>query len=297
MIQKQIGLQNGTLLEVQLTGCATGPVIMLPGAKTSVYGAEAEALKQWGVDPELGRHLSEGLSDTFQVLTFDYEKHIMQHPQPETFTPANIVQDLLRIADGMDVKRFSYYGYSWLAVIGLQLALRTDRLDSLVMGGFPPYRGPYDEMLAVTTATHTLALAHLQTSESTKAASLDAGQPDAYDWDAAPVALNSRQTQQFRTLYAALSGFDDTVIHEKLRNLPKLVFAGEADTIVYGERFGGVTVDIAGRLQESEVDLTRHGWDVAMILGAEGDHTKAMQPAAVLPVIVPWLLRCLVDPK
>jgi hypothetical protein len=33
-------------------------------------------------------------------------------------------------------ERFAYYGYSWLALSGLQLAIRTDRLAALVMGGF-----------------------------------------------------------------------------------------------------------------------------------------------------------------
>lgn len=36
----------------------------------------------------------------------------------------------------MNIKKFSYYGYSWLALVGLQLAIRTNRLESLIMGGF-----------------------------------------------------------------------------------------------------------------------------------------------------------------
>jgi hypothetical protein len=42
-------------------------------------------------------------------------------------------------------------------LVGLQLAIRTDRLTALVMGGFPPLSGPYDEMLDVTSATHRMA--------------------------------------------------------------------------------------------------------------------------------------------
>jgi len=122
----------------------------------SVYGQEAETLKLWGADPELGKHLVEGLADTCQVLHFDYEGHLFEHPV-DRLTADHIVNDFLHIADQMNIGRFAYYGYSWLALAGLQLALRTDRLDSLVMGGFPPYGGPYAEMLTVTRHTHQQA--------------------------------------------------------------------------------------------------------------------------------------------
>jgi pimeloyl-ACP methyl ester carboxylesterase len=111
-----------------------------------------------GFDPELGIHFVEGLTDTFQVLFFDYEGHRFQYPNPERLTPDNIVTDFLHIADEMNIKNLSYYGYSWLALVGLQLAIRTNRLESLVMGGFPPYEGPYQEMMIVTNKTYMQAL-------------------------------------------------------------------------------------------------------------------------------------------
>lgn len=139
---KLVTLSDGSTLEVGLTGKPSGPILMLPIAKKSVTGQEAESLKMWGVDPELGKHFVEGLSDLFQVLHFDYEGHRFQHYQPDRLTAEYIVLDFLHIADQMGVDTFSYYGYSWLALAGLQLALRTNRLESLIMGGFPPYEGP-----------------------------------------------------------------------------------------------------------------------------------------------------------
>lgn len=287
-MKKDVALQDGSKLEVHLTGKSGGKTIMLPGAKKTVVGQDAEALKMWGVDPELGNRLVEGLSDSFQVLSFDYEGHLFEHPQPDRLTPDNIAKDLLRIADEMNVESFSYYGYSWLALVGLQLAVRTTRLESLIMGGFPPYEGPYKEMLTVTAKTYEQAL-------SSQASSFDnppdvPANPEEIDWDAVRVTMDPNQTKQFYTLYQSLTAFDDKQIQSKL-NLPKLTFAGERDTIVYGENFGGVTVDIAGILRKHETELHRLGWDVKVIAGKSMDHTKAMQPATVLPIIKPWLIN------
>lgn len=155
---KMVKLMNGSEIEVRLAGNPDSKTIMLPIAKKTVYGEEAENLNMWGVDPELGDHFVEGLADTFQVLYFDYEGHLFAYPNPDHLTPEQIVQDLLWIADEMKIRSFSYYGYSWLALAGLQLAIRTDRLESLIMGGYPPYQGPYLEMMTVTNKAYEQAL-------------------------------------------------------------------------------------------------------------------------------------------
>ncbi|MEK4348630.1 alpha/beta fold hydrolase [Paenibacillus sp. FSL P4-0184] len=286
-MKKIIRLTNHSAIEVGLTGGSDRPTIMLPIAKKSVYNQEAENLKLWGVDPELGKHFVEGLADTFQVLYFDYEGHLFQHPV-DNVTVDHIVKDLLLIADEMNVKSFSYYGYSWLALIGLQLAIRTNRLESLVMGGFPPYNGPYQEMLTVTQKTHTQALNNQ--NEAAEKSSIETEYPDEIDWDNIKVSMDTRVTAQFVALYESLTAFDDRSIHHLL-SLPKLAFAGEDDTIVYGENFGNVTVDIAGILKKNTTKLCDLGWDVEMLTGTQMDHTKAMQPALVIPLIKPWFIK------
>ncbi|KOY16010.1 hypothetical protein AMS66_14210 [Paenibacillus xylanivorans] len=290
-MKKMITLLNGSQLEVGLTGGQDRSVIMLPIAKKSVTGQEAETLKLWGVDPELGAKFIFGLSDEFQVLHFDYEGHYMAHPHPEHFTPEYIAQDLLRIADQMNVNRFSYYGYSWLALVGLHLALRTDRMESLIMGGFPPYEGPYEEMRVVTTRTYEEAWKQHESTEEKNGAEAFINEqfsPDEVDWDNMELKIDPAQTKQFATLYQDLIDFDDQRIQTQL-NIPRLAFAGERDMIVYGEKFGGVTVDIAGRLQKNKQILENFGWTVEIIKGADMDHTKAMQPSIVLPIIHSWL--------
>ncbi|MEK4237164.1 alpha/beta fold hydrolase [Paenibacillus sp. FSL H7-0714] len=286
-MKKIIRLTNHSAIEVGLTGGSDRPTIMLPIAKKSVYNQEAENLKLWGVDPELGKHFVEGLADTFQVLYFDYEGHLFQHPV-DNLTVDHIVKDLLLIADEMNVKSFSYYGYSWLALIGLQLAIRTNRLESLVMGGFPPYNGPYQEMLIVTQKTHTQALNNQ--NEVAEKNSIETENPDEIDWDNIKVSMDTRVTAQFVALYESLTSFDDRSIYQLL-SLPKLAFAGENDTIVYGENFGNVTVDIAGILKKNSTKLCDLGWDVEVLTGSQMDHTKAMQPAMVIPLIKPWFIK------
>ncbi|HWO96434.1 MAG TPA: alpha/beta hydrolase [Bacillus sp. (in: firmicutes)] len=287
-MEKIIKLMDETEIKVGLVGNTDFKTIMLPVAKESVYGQEAENLKLWGVDPEFGKHLIEGLLDKFQVLYFDYEGHRLQFPNPENLTPENIVKDLLVIADEMNVKKFSYYGYSWLALVGLQLAIRTDRLESLIMGGFPPMDGPYKEMMVVTNKTYQQALNNQSSPVSNEQEDIES--PEKIDWDNIKVKIDTNQTKQFVTMYKNLMDFDDRNIQHQLV-IPKLTFAGEKDTIVYGENFGSVTVDIVGILQKNKEELEHLGWDVEIIKGNGMDHTKAMQPITVLSLVKPWLIK------
>lgn len=302
-----IRLDDGTPLEATIEG--TGPAILLPVDPTPVVGDRADELRKWGVDPALGRRLIDGLSDRFEVVAFDYEGHLAAHPKPDTLTPMTIAADFLTIADAAGAERFGYYGYSWLALAGLQLALRTDRLSALVMGGYPPLDGPYEEMLAVTTAGHDQAIevaarraagesidgdAAASAASTGSAALADSADWDPADWDPADfdwssveITLSEEQTRQYLTLYRELQDFDDRAIQDRL-TIPRLCFAGSEDAIDYGEKWGDVRVDLAGPLVRERSTLESLGWQVAVLDGL--DHTSAMQPDAVLPVIRPWLM-------
>ncbi|WP_328607358.1 alpha/beta hydrolase [Amycolatopsis sp. NBC_00345] len=269
-------LEDGSVLEIEVHG--EGPAVLLPVNPRPIEGEQAESMRQWGADPALGRSLISGLAG-FRVVAFDYEGHVMAHPRPDSLTPAAVAADFLAVADTVGARRFAYYGYSWLALAGLQLALRTDRLDGLAMGGFPPLDGPYAEMLAVTRATHEMAVAG---PAETPTAGSSESQPG--DWDSVEVTMSTGQTRQFVTLYEALQDFDD---HAARLACPRLCFAGSADRIEYGERWGGVTVDIAGPFETRRAELAERGWTVEVLDGL--DHMTAMQATAVLPVLRPWL--------
>ncbi|MBV1853810.1 alpha/beta fold hydrolase [Catellatospora tritici] len=269
-------LHDGAHLPLHLTG--EGPDLLLAVNPDPVEGPQADAMRAWGADPELGRDLIAGLADRFRVIAFDYEGHVQRHPKPDTLTPDNVAADLLAVADAAGAQRFAYYGYSWLALAGLQLALRTDRLAALVMGGYPPIDGPYRQMLAVTTAAHAKATAP----------AAPPGEVVAGDWATVQVTSTEAQTRQFVTLYQALRTFDDRAAQARV-HCPRLCVVGSADTIAYGPDWGGVVVDIAGPLLRERAAAEAHGWDVAVLDGL--DHMGAMQAAAVLPVLRPWLTR------
>ncbi|MBO4210930.1 alpha/beta hydrolase, partial [Micromonospora echinofusca] len=90
--------------------------------------------------------------------------------------------------------------------------------------------------------------------------------------------------------YQALSTFDDHAAQAHL-HCPRLCFAGSTDTITYDERWGGVHLDIGGTLATHRRQLEDLGWQVHLLDGL--DHTQAMQPQHVLPVLHPWLTRTL----
>lgn len=265
-------LHDGSLIEIEVAG--TGPTLLLPVNPHPVEGLQAEQMVQYGADPALGQTLIKGLSDSLRVVAFHYEGQCMSIPKPKTLTPANIVKDFLSVADAVGTERFAYYGYSWLAMSGLQLAIRTDRLSALIMGGFPPLDGPYKEMLCVTTATHKVASA-TQTSEVVD---------EEDEWSSG--SLSPDQTQQFMTLYQALQNFDDRAVQSRI-TCPRLCFVGSADEIQYGKRWGDVLVSLAGPTVHGQTELAALGWEVRVLDGL--NHIQVMQAAQVLPILRPWL--------
>ncbi|HEX6682027.1 MAG TPA: hypothetical protein VF062_04500 [Candidatus Limnocylindrales bacterium] len=274
-------LNDGAVIEVEVTG--SGPALLLPVDPVPVTGPRADELRRWGTDPALGRSLVDGLADVCRVVAFPYEAHVLAHPRPQSLTPESIAADMLAVADAAGVERFTYYGYSWLALCGLQLAIRTGRLDGLAMGGYPPMEGPYDEMLKVTRATHELALAPRETPKKDP----DPDPDGEIDWSTVEMTLSPDQTQQFVTLYEALQGFDDRAAQSRLTCPRRLCFAGTADQVEYEPRWGGVAVDMAGPLRTHREELRALGWRVELLDGL--DHTTAMQPATVLPLLRSWL--------
>jgi len=263
---------DGSTITIEVHG--TGPTLLLPVNPEPAQGEQAEAMRAWGADPALGRSLMEGLGDLVRVAAFDYEGHVLAHPKPATLTPDNISADLLAVADAVGADRFFYYGYSWLALSGLQLALRTDRLAGLAMGGYPPVAGPYKEMLVVTNGT----LRQVGTATGKE--------PTPGDWSTVEVDMSEAQARQFVTLYEALQDFDDSAAQARI-TCPRLCFAGSADVIEYDERFGGVRVDLAGPIARNRAELESLGWTVALLDGL--DHAQAMQAPNALPVLRPWL--------
>ncbi len=265
-------LHDGSTIEIEIHGA--GPALLLPVNPQPVTGPLAEQMRQYGADPALGQSLIDGLRDVFRVVAFDYEGQCIRIPKPDTLTPANIASDLLAVADAARVDRFAYYGYSWLAMIGLQLAIRTGRLSALIMGGFPPLNGPYEEMLRVTTATYEMAAGARP-------------MPPAGESEWSEMTLTRDQTRQFVTLYQALRGFDDRAAQARLA-CPRLCFVGSKDEIQYPQSWENVYVSLADPIVQGQAELHDLGWDVQVLDGL--DHIQAMQAKYVVPMLRSWLI-------
>jgi pimeloyl-ACP methyl ester carboxylesterase len=273
-------MHDDTLIDVSATGA--GPAVLLPVSTAVIEGEAAEQMRAWGADPALGQTLATCLAEAgFRAVTADYEGHLTDHPKPDTLTAVAVAADLLAIADAAGADRFAYYGYSWLALAGLQLATRTDRLTALAMGGYPPLGGPYDAMLEVTRIAHQMAVAN-QGKPATVA--------EPGDWDSAEVSRHPDQTAQYVTLYESLHDFDEPAALDRL-HIPRLAFAGADDNITYGPKWNDAYVAIADALRRHREELTKRGWTVELVDNA--DHMAAMLPTVVLPILTPWLTRAL----
>ncbi|MFI5898183.1 alpha/beta fold hydrolase [Actinoplanes sp. NPDC051513] len=270
-------LHDGSIIDVTVLGSPGNPAILLPVGAGILEGARADEIRAWGADPNLGHTLATALATAgLRVIAADYETHLTDRPKRRTLTAAALAEDLLAIADAGGASRFAYYGYSWLALAGLQLAVRTDRLTALAMGGYPPLGGPYEGMLAVTRVAHRMALNPPK----------PIGEPTAGDWDSVPFTRTPDQTGQYVTMYESLQGFDERAALAGL-TMPRLAFAGGKDTIAYGSQWDDLVVDIAGPLIANRDELTARGWTVQIVPGA--DHMAAMQSDRVLPILLPWL--------
>jgi pimeloyl-ACP methyl ester carboxylesterase len=268
-MRTEAALHDGTSIPIHVEG--SGPNLLVSLKPDPIEGPQAEAMRKWGVDPANGPRIIEGLADIARVIAFDYEGEVLARPKPETLTPGNVVADLLSIADAAGADDFRYYGYSWLAMVGLQLALSTDRLAALAIGGFPPIDGPYREMLVVTTAGWELATG---------------ARPSLGEDEWSTAYLEPDQQRQFMTLYELLQGFDDRAAIERI-DVPRVCFVGSADAIAYGPSWGDVTVDLARPIIDNRSRLEALGWEVRVLDGL--DHTQAMQAARVVPILRGWL--------
>ena len=237
-------------------------------------------MRAWGGDPDVGPTLIDGLAPRFRVIAADYEGHRMANPAPDTLTPDALAADALAIADAAGAGTFAWYGYSWLALTGLQVALRTDRLWALAMGGYPPLDGPYAAMLDVTRAAHALSVA------AAAAPPVDPVEVTPGDWDTVQVRTSEAQTQQFVTMYEALAAFDDRAALGRV-TIPRLAFAGDQDTIEYGPAWGDTIVRIGEPLAANKAALEAAGWTVRVLPGL--DHMSAMRSDVVLPLLREWL--------
>jgi pimeloyl-ACP methyl ester carboxylesterase len=143
------------------------------------------------------------------------------------FTVDRVCTDILTVADRVGVDRFAWYGFSWGGVVGLQLAMRTNRLTALVVGGWPPLGGQYRETLAV-----------------------------------AEIGASRGGGSQYATFYRSFRDWSERDGVAKI-TCPRMTFVGMKDEFVaegYQIRHGPL-------IAEHRVELERMGWKVRLVEG------------------------------
>jgi pimeloyl-ACP methyl ester carboxylesterase len=194
-------------------------------------------------DAAVSKGYIDRLSDRYRVIVMEPLIAEADAPfGPDSVTVEKVAADILAVADAANVDRFAWYGFSFGAVVGLQLAIRTDRLNAFVCGGWPPLGGPYGAASAASSR-----------SAAKGGTKLDA----AY----------------YRNL---LKDWNEQAAITRIR-CPRMTFAGAEDTFTTLDQ----EVRIGPTLRERRNELERMGWTVRLVEGFGhelGQHPEAIVP-------------------
>lgn len=249
-------IDHATGIYFELDGEGIPLMIGLPlmASHTEIFGAESRAI----LDGYLDR-----LTDRYKVLRIDYPGIGRSADiSPEALTADRAVADILSVADAAGFDRFIYWGYSWSGAVGLQLAARTDRLQALVIGGWPPLEGPVVPLIEATD----LKLGCIEPAQRV-------------------VLRNDAQYAQWGTFYRSIVERSERAAVEAL-TIPRLSYFGAQGDLVES----GVDVPIASIIRHSRPQLERAGWEVVEIPGH--GHEVAHRPEIVVPIVRDFLDRC-----
>lgn len=133
----------GVSLYYELHGNPDGPNLFL--------ATPVSATPHWLAASLKGDYLSH-FTDRYNVLLADYPYNGQSDalPDPKLLTVAQVRRDYLALADAAGMERFAIAGYSWGGVSALQLAIASERVSALAVGGWPALGGPYEGMLALS---------------------------------------------------------------------------------------------------------------------------------------------------
>jgi pimeloyl-ACP methyl ester carboxylesterase len=167
------------------------------------------------------------LAERYRVVVLHYPPEDTSQAFVESFTADRVSADILAAADAAGAARFAWFGFSWGGVVGLQLAIRTNRLTALACGGWPPLGGQYRETLAVAEA-----------------------------------AAAAGRDRHYATYYRSLSQWSERDAVSTI-SCPRLVFAGTRDEF----QAGGYSIRIGPLIAEHRAELERLGWRVRLVDG------------------------------
>jgi pimeloyl-ACP methyl ester carboxylesterase len=223
---------------------------------TAIFGDALEPVLKGYLEP---------LTSRYRVLLVDYPSiGGSVDIAPEALTADRVCADLLSVATAAGFERFAYWGYSWSGAVGLQLAHRTDRLDALVIGGWPPLDGPYAAILEATQRKQA--------------------EPEA---SSLKILRSKDQYRQWQHYYESMLGWDEAASVARI-NCPKLLMFGAEGDLVEA----GVPVPIASLCRQHRSELQAQGWQVHEIAGQ--GHGVCIVPDLVVPPVLAFLDRTFV---
>jgi pimeloyl-ACP methyl ester carboxylesterase len=238
---------SGVFYEVQGQGQPLLIGLPLMASFTQLFGTEMQGV----LDGYLSR-----LTDRYRVLRVDYPSiGGSRDIAPELLTADRVCADLLAVATAAGFERFAYWGYSWGAAAGLQMAARTDRLSALVLGGWPPLGAPYAGILQATRLK----------------------QPDP-EPSSMKVLRSKAQYRQWETYYASMLAWPEAESVARITCPKIVVFGGEGDLVE-----AGIPIRIASIIREQRAVLEQQGWVVHEIPGQ--GHGVCMAPELLVPPV------------
>ena len=242
---------SGVFYDVQGQGQPLLIGLPLMASLTQIFGSEMQDV----LDGYLDR-----LTDRYRVLRVDYPSiGGSRDIAPQDLTADRVCADLLAVATAAGFDRFAYWGYSWGAAAGLQLAARTDRLTALILGGWPPLGAPYKDILQATRLK----------------------QPDP-EPSSLKILRSKQQYRQWETYYASMLSWCEGKSVARIQ-IPKMVFfGGEGDLVE-----AGVPIRIASIIREQRTTLEGQGWEICEL--ADQDHGVCMAPQLVVPPVRAFL--------
>jgi len=229
----------------------SGPPLFLAFPVT----ATPDALPSAGGSPVGPRFLAR-LTDRYRVLVADYPSVGRSTTVPPAeFTVDRVCADLLGVADAAGFHHFAWWGGTFGAIVGIQLATRTDRLTALVSAGWPPLGGPYAAML-----------------EGTR---LNAPDPPPH---ARAILRDPSQYAQWVTFYESLAGWPEATDVARIA-CPRLVaFGANAEADV-----AGIPLRPAATIRERRAELEALGWRVVEV--SDRDSALILDPETLVPVV------------
>lgn len=231
---------DGTSIYYEVHG--TGPRFLLVGVNLQPRSTDLQ-------------EFIDGLGHDYKLIVAEYPGE----PKMYTLTPATVSRDYLEVAKAAGAEEFAFYGYSWGAACGLQLALRSDRVKALVAGGFPMIGGPYSRLLeSMRNRVFNKAITSTEKDR----------------WE---------EARQFLTFFESLQSFDDRSIQDRLK-MPRLNFVGTEDRVMFS---GDIEVPFYEIFSKNRSEIEAAGWSVLSVQGK--DHFTTILPSVSVPLIRKWL--------